>query len=237
MLVPMAASLDHVVLVTPDLEAGTAALAALTGVEPVAGGSHPGLGSRNALVGLRRRGGRRCYLELLAPDPAQPDVPPDLMMLDLGRALARVSGGSADPPGPREATPGAALLGHTWAVRPDDLDATLARAAEAGLEVGTAVSARRTTPSGAELAWRLAVPRPLGLGGVQPFLIDWGGGAHPSDADLPVVELAELELEHPEPERAAEVLRVLGVAVPVRPGRAPRLRVVLDTPRGRVRVG
>ncbi|MFC6421740.1 VOC family protein [Ornithinimicrobium tianjinense] len=232
----MAASLDHVVLVTPDLEAGTAALAALTGVQPVAGGAHPGLGSRNALVGLRWRGQRRCYLELLAPDPAQPDVPEDAMMLDLGRALAGVPAASTGTEAD-EASARRALLGHTWAVRPDDLDAALASAAEVGLDVGTPVAARRMTPSGVQLSWRLAVPRPLGLGGVQPFLIDWGGGAHPSDAGLPVVDLIELELEHPEPRRAGEVLRALGVEVPVRPGPAPRLRVVLDTPRGRVRVG
>jgi hypothetical protein len=211
----MPAELDHLVIAVPDLEEAVRDLADRTGVEPVPGGSHPGLGTRNALLGLSWAGSSRCYLELLAPDPAQPDVPAEATMLQLGTLG-------------REFAP--RLL--TWAVRPDDLDATLAAAQQAGVPAGRPVVASRRTASGQQLSWRLAVPRPLGLGGVQPFLIDWDGGTHPGDGLEAALELLELELRHPDPAEAARRLQVLGVDLPVHQGGTPELRATVATPRG-----
>lgn len=211
----MPAELDHLVLAVPDLEQAVLDLASSTGVHPVPGGSHPGLGTRNALLGMTWRDSRRCYLELLAPDPAQRDVPADATMLGLG-----LLGADFEP----------RLL--AWAVRPGDLAATLANAARDGVDCGQAVAASRTTASGAELAWQLAVPRPLGLGGVQPFLIDWGGGPHPGDSLEPALELVELELRHPDRSTAERHLRALDVDLPVTHGETPGLRATIATPEG-----
>lgn len=215
----MPAALDHLVLAVPHLEDAVLDLARRTGVQPVSGGAHPGRGTRNALVGLTWQGERRCYLELLAPDPDQPPVAPEDTMLGLGALGAEFV--------PRL---------HAWAVRPRDLDVTLAAAAAAGVDTGRPVRAGRDLPDGTRLAWRLAVPQPLGHGGVQPFLISWDG-PHPTDGSMPTLELVELAVDHPDPEAVTRDLAALDVGVEVHLGPQPRLHAVLDSPEGRVELG
>lgn len=214
----MPADLDHLVLTVPDLDQAVSDFAVRTGVEPASGGSHLGMGTRNALVGLTWRGRRRAYLELLGPDPHQEPVPPERTMLGAGAVWTR---------GPRL---------HGWAVEVPGqlLERTLARARRIDIDVGEPAATERRRADGSLLSWRLAAPYPLGLGGVQPFLIDWQGGAHPTDADLPWLQLKEFRAEHPEPNRAGEVLHALGAEIDVAEGVEPRLTALLGTPAGDV---
>lgn len=165
--------LDHIALATPDLAAAVASFAATTGVEPVAGGSHTGLGTANFLVGL---GG--AYLEIIGPDleqpaPAQPR-PFGIDDLDAARIV-------------------------TWAVRTDDIDALIAESRENGYDPGDAIAMSRRSPAGETLEWRLTMPRFDYGDGLVPFLIDWGATPHPTSRNLPTTPLLEWRATHPDP--------------------------------------
>ncbi|WP_375481759.1 VOC family protein [uncultured Jatrophihabitans sp.] len=194
--------LDHLVLATPDLAGTVADFADRAGVTPVAGGSHTGLGTANALVGL----GPDSYLEIVGPDPDQPTP-------DTARPF-----GIDELDGPRVVT---------WAVHPEDVDATIERARRHGYDPGDAVPMSRRTPAGEQLTWRLTPSR-----GLVPFLIDWGATPHPASRALPTVELTTLALLHPDPAAVQASLDALQVLLLVEQGPDPVVVVVLGTPRG-----
>ena len=105
-----------------------------------------------------------------------------------------------------------------------------------GINPGQPLAAERPTPDGL-LKWRIVV-RDDGenaCDGLLPTLIEWGP-RHPTDA-MPVspLTLAELTLSGLPP-AAIELLRLRGVATPPAGEAEPGLRVVLDTPRGRVQL-
>lgn len=204
--------LDHIVIASPDLEALVAEFHTLTGVQPVAGGRHGGQGTANHLVGL----GEGRYIELIGPDPSQ-DEPGQPRPLRVDEVTATTVVG--------------------WAVRPDDLDAQVASAREAGYDPGEPNPMDRATPDGHILTWRLTPPRG-GLEGTIPFLIDWQDSTHPS-VGLPAVTLLSLTLTHPAPDdvRAAlGAVDALESVSEIREG-AVSLSVELETPHGLVRIG
>ncbi|MBE1530799.1 VOC family protein [Actinomadura algeriensis] len=191
-------ALDHLVYAAPDLAAAVERVAERTGVRPAEGGPHVGLGTRNHLLGL----GGRSYLEIVGPDPDQPEpaAPRPFGVDDL-------------------AAP--ALVG--WAVATADIDAAVTRARDAGVELDDAREMSRRRPDGTLLTWRLTPPLP----GVRPFLIDWGTADHPADA-LPVVPLRSFVIAHPAPAALRAELAALGVAPDVRRGERAGLTARLD---------
>ena len=202
----MKATIDHLVYTCPDLESAGAGIAAQTGVRPAFGGQHPGLGTHNALLSLASR----TYLEIIAPDPAQPR--PAELPFGLG---------TVTEPGLR-----------AWAVAPDDLDTAVRRAASAGFDYPAVVSRRRHRADGRELTWRMTTyPQPPGAA-VIPFLIDWGGSEHPAEAAPAGLSLDQFRLRSPEPARLNALLRALGLDLNVESASRPALSAVLRSPQG-----
>jgi hypothetical protein len=201
--------LDHIIYAAPDLERAVEDVRALTGVEPMRGGSHPGRGTRNALLSL----GSTTYIEILTPDPTQP-----------AEALALAA--DRIPPTPRITT---------WAAKCDDLEDAVKAAARGGLDLGRLEPMSRTLPSGSQLTWRLTRGTSPG-DGLVPFLIDWGESPHPAVTAPSGCLLRYFRAEHPDPIRVRDYLALLGLqdVLEVSKGPVPRLLAGLLTPNGHI---
>ncbi|OPG03298.1 hypothetical protein B1R27_29235 [Streptomyces sp. GKU 895] len=202
------AHLDHLVLATPDLAATVADFTRRTGVAPAPGGVHVDRGTRNFLVSLGGSG----YLEIIGPDPEQPE-----------------------PGGPRPFDVDAVSRARTvtWAISPPDLDAAVATARSRGYDPGDIRPMSRRTPDGTLLAWRLTDGDTQHPSGLVPFLIDWGTARHPSASGLPSTPLLALSATAPDPDEIHRLLATLDTELPVTEGPVG-LTFTVDTPRGPV---
>ena len=203
------ARVDHLVYATPDLELGIQTIEKLTGVRASAGGQHPGLGTRNALIAL----GPSTYLEIIGPDPEQPK-----------------------PDGPRrfgiDELKAPRLL--TWVAKGTELASLVNRARANGVLLGNVISGSRKRPDGVLLSWRYTDPNVVLEDRLVPYFIDWGTSPHPATTASPGLSLRALRAEHPDAERVAHVLRQLGLDLPVRRGARPSLIATIDSPKGRL---
>jgi len=205
------AALDHLIWVTPDLDAGIEEMASRLGVRPERGGRHPGRGTHNALLGL----GPGIYLEILAPDPDQP-APEKPRWLGVDRV------------GPPRLT--------SWAAKCRDVPGTITEAVRGGVRLGAAIAGGREAPDGARLSWTVSDPDVVVDAGLVPFLIDWGVTPHPSISAPPGVRLTGLRAEHPDAGAVRAHLRALGIEMDVQPGSAPVLIASLRGPLGETEI-
>jgi hypothetical protein len=154
---PYPLNLDHLIVGTRDLDAGIAYIEKLSGYRAALGGSHPGRGTRNALLNL----GHQSYLEILAPDPAQPELTWHKEIASLTEPL---------------------LIG--FALRQKELDKFAQLLRERGLECAGPTVGSRIRPDGRTFRWQTVILAE-DLHGNLPFYIDWAAdSAHPS-ADAP----------------------------------------------------
>jgi hypothetical protein len=203
--------IDHLVYATTDLDKTVAEMSDRLGVVPTPGGQHLGRGTRNELVAL----GGRTYLEIVGPDPEQPD-PPGGRPFGIDQLVR-----------PR-------LI--AWCAEPaEPLEVAAAQALTAGWEIGPVTSMTRQRPDGIELAWRLSFPA-LGPTGVAllPFLIDWGSSPHPTSTLDHDVQLIQLRLEHRQPQVIAGQLEAVGESSSVEfiEATTTHLCALLQTPHG-----
>ena len=201
------AALDHLVLATPHLEATASWVAERTGIRASPGGPHVGKGTRNMLCSLSATS----YLEIVGPDPEQPDptLPRPFGIDDLAAA---------------------AIV--AWAIAVPNMSAALQAARAAGYDPGEASPMQRQRPDGVLLRWTLT---PVASTAV-PFLIDWEDSPHPATSAAPGLEIVGLEARHPRPDQLAETLEALGVTMGVLPG-LEALVVELRGPMGSIAFG
>ncbi|MES5818695.1 VOC family protein [Streptomyces sp. RG80] len=202
------ARLDHLVLATPDLAATVADFTRRTGVAPAPGGAHIGFGTRNHLVSLGGTG----YLEIIGPDPEQPE-----------------------PRGPRPFDVDALTAARTvtWAISPPDLDAAVATARTRGYDPGEVRPMSRRRPDGSLLQWRLTDGDTQHPSGLVPFLIDWGTTVHPSASGLPTTPLLALSATAPDPAEIRLLLAALDTELTLTQGPVG-LSFTVDSPSGPV---
>lgn len=193
------ADLDHILLGASDLDTGIKWFEKRSGVRAVAGGVHPGRGTRNALLAL----GTRRYLEIIAPDPEQAGTPASKEYW-----AARLT--SLQEP---------RLIG--WAAHTSDLAAIARSAAAASIATDEQRDGSRARPDGKVLRWKS-----LGLkndrDGLLPFFIEWSRDTvHPSQDAPSGCKLLSFIAESPDAEQVSSDAHSLGLEFAVRKGQAP----------------
>jgi hypothetical protein len=206
--------LDHLVYAVPNLARAIETFERSLGTAPVAGGRHAGMGTHNAILPL----GDLSYVELIAADPD-----------------------AEDPGRPRpfglDALEGPRLV--TWAVRSNDIEATVLRAKERGYDPGVVFEMSRARPEGDTLRWKLSLrAEPVG-DGLVPFVIDWGDSEHPARAEggTAPCTLESFRAHHPSAGPIRQALDALGARLEVlenAPGTRPQLEATLIGPAGRL---
>jgi Glyoxalase-like domain len=193
--------LDHILLAVSDLDGAAQHLEREHGLTSYVGGNHPGWGTGNRIVPL---GG--CYLELIAVVDERTAAE-----TDIGRWVANGASATGAPIG--------------WAVRPDDLDATVERLGMAAFE------GSRERPDGTTLRWRMAGIDRAFAEPELPWFIEWDdpgtypGAETPVDARVVRIELAG------RPEALDDWLGRHALPLDVRDGVAGIVAVELDSPR------
>ena len=199
--------LDHILLGCGDLDRGIAFVEQRLGVKAMFGGVHPGHGTQNALLSL----GQRHYLEIIAPDPAQPD----------SKSARRSQLEKLTEPRLVE-----------WAAHPGDFSSFAKRLQEAGLAFEGPTPGSRQRPDGRLLQWQTLNLKD-NASGLLPFFIAWSADSpHPS-ADAPAgCHLIRFELMTPEPDKLAKTLKLLSLDVPVAKAETRQLRARFAGPKG-----
>jgi len=199
--------LDHILLGCSDLNRGIAFVEQHLGVKAMFGGVHPGRGTQNALLSL----GVRHYLEIIAPDPAQPD----------SQSARRSQLETLSEPRLVE-----------WAAHPGDLSSFAKQLQEAGLAFEGPSPGSRKRPDGRLLQWQTLNLKSNAYG-LLPFFIEWSADSRHPAADAPAgCRLIRFELLTPQPQKLAETLAQLSLQVPIAKGEKAQLRSELTGPKG-----
>jgi len=182
----MDTAIDHLVFATNDLQHGIDKIETLFGISTSPGGSHPGMGTRNALLGL----GPKCYLEIIGPDPDQTDFQGERIFgidtLEQGKLV------------------------H-WCIRREGLSSFVQEVNARGMELSDLIPMSRDTAQGSRIHWELAFPTSFSEECPLPFFIDWGSSPHPASDCIQGAELKNFEIRHPDAAMINDSLKLLSI--------------------------
>lgn len=197
--------LDHIVWASNSLEGAVARFAELSGVVADAGGSHPGIGSRNALANLENE----IYLAIDGPDLEQP------LEGNYGAFLSGLP------------------LPVLWrfAVQTPDLQAARAVLEKKGLETGVKRGGRNGA-NGERLEWDTLTVASHDLGIGLPIIKTWHTSGHPSASAPAGCRLLELTVLHPKAGELRSLYTDLGLDVGVREAAEPALEATFEGRKG-----
>jgi hypothetical protein len=205
----MNTAIDHLVFATDDLQQGIDKIEALLGLSSSPGGSHPGMGTRNALISL----GPECYLEIIGPDPDQTEFQGERIF-----GIDTIEHGQ---------------LVH-WCVRREGLSSFVQQMKLKGIELSDVISMSRVSVDGNQLEWELAFPASFDERCALPFFIDWCASPHPT-SELPRgAELKRFEIRHADARNINEQLRLLSIEPCAVEDPLPRCRAIIQCPRGEI---
>jgi hypothetical protein len=207
--------LDHLLLGCSDLDQGVAFVEKQTGVRPAMGGVHPGRGTRNALLSL----GRLHYLEVIAPDPAQTEIPK--VRAELPAMLKQLRAPTL----------------VDWAVHTSDIVGVAERWKKAGVVFQGPTPGSRARPDGKMLHWQ-TINLENDRDGLLPFFIQWGADTvHPS-VDAPQgCKLESFAVVSPDSAALSPEFQKLGISVEVESGKLAHLRAEIIGPKGTLAFG
>jgi hypothetical protein len=203
--------LDHILLGCNDLQRGIDFVEQHAGVRATFGGVHPGRGTQNALLSL----GERRYLEIIVPDPGQPDAKSPLVLHLRKLSEPRIVG---------------------WAAHPGDLGSFGYKLRAAGMAFDGPTPGSRKRPDGKTLSWKT-----LNLkddrGGLLPFFIEWGADSkHPSEDAPHGCRLDSFSAGSPNPDSLLQVLKALSLEMPVVRGEKEQLLAKLSSSKGALEI-
>jgi len=203
--------LDHILIGSPDLDAGIKFIEERTGVHAAFGGVHPGAGTRNALLSL----GTNRYLEIIAPDPNQPATEDKRNLRKLEEPV---------------------IVG--LAQHPGDIEAFAQRLKGEGVEVVGPKPGSRRRPDGRVLHWKTLALKD-DADGLFPFFIEWGSGSmHPS-VDAPqgcTLEFFEAIAQEKKLSQVRLRADQLNLDLKISHGHGPNLHAIIAGPKGRLNI-
>ena len=204
----MLPNIDHLIFAAPSLESGIEVIENLLGIRPVIGGQHKGRGTHNALLAFGD-----IYFEVIAPDPAQPDIPKPLWMKTDQAIQPQL---------------------WTWAAGNLDLFELEKIANENRIPLGKIESGTRTQPNGNILKWQLSEPVLENENGIMPFFLNWGKTIHPSKTLPQAGEILSFKAVHPNPDLIKNQLGKLDVNLIVEKGNHIHLEATIRNLEGKI---